>query len=528
MKKQLLLGAIGLALCAAPLWAEETVVPRFDINRIQLEGNTVLPAPEVAAILKKYTGPQKDFGTLQEAMDELESAYRGRGYTLVTVILPEQELERGTVVMNVIEPVVSEILVEGNRHYSRDNILNALPTLKVGVPPRVAAISENLRAANENPGRKLTLQFRAEEKETELKAQVQVQDQKPWKVALSGDNTGSTQSGYYRTGLTLQHANLWDRDHVATLQYTTSPDHVEKVKIISGAYRIPLYGLGDTIDLFGGYSDVDNGKIADVISGGKGIVSGVRYNLMLPRIGAYEQKLILGFDYRFYDNTLKLGATDFNLLAPDHVVHPFSIAYGGSWSSDIFAFEGSLGVVHNEPWGGQGTRDYYAQAFQVSRPDTVVDYWAFRYGFNKLIYLPNDWLLRSFGSGQYTPDRLIPGEQLGLGGANSVRGYEEREESWDAGFSGSIELYTPDMARLLAVPRTQFRLAGFFDGGVGYNLRAKPGELESNSLTSAGVGFRLGIGDLFSFSLDWGHALDNSSNTRRGGNAVHFKGALVY
>lgn len=528
MKKHLLLSAVGLALCAAPLRAEETIVPRFDISRILLEGNTILPAPEVATILDKYTGPQKDFGTLQEAVDELEGAYRSRGYTLVTVVLPEQELERGTVVMHVIEPVVRDILVEGNRHYSRDNVLNVLPTLKIGAPPRIAAISENLRAANENPARKLNVQFRADEKETDLKALVQVQDQKPWKAALTGDNTGSRQSGYYRTGLTLQHANLWDMDHVATLQYTTSPDHLEKVKIISGAYRVPLYRLGDTIDLFGGYSDVDNGKISDIVSGGTGIISGVRYNLMLPRIGAYEQKLVFGFDYRFYDNTLKLGVTDYNSLAPDHVVHPFSVAYGGSWAGDAAAVEGSLGIVHNEPWGGQGTRDYYAQAFQISRPDTVVDYWALRYGFNTMIYLPADWMIRTSGAGQYTPDRLIPGEQFGLGGAASIRGYEEREESWDAGFSGSIELYTPDLAKLLAVPRTQFRLAGFFDGGVGYNLRPKPGEFESNSLTGAGVGFRLGIGDLFSFSLDWGHALDNAATTRRGGNAVHFKGALAY
>jgi len=163
MKRALLLGIIGLSLLAAPLHADETIVPRFDINRLLLEGNTILPSPEVDAILKKYTGPQKDFGTLQEAMDELEAACRKRGYTMVTVILPEQELERGMVTINVVEPRVKEILIEGNKHYSRENILNALPTLKSGVPPKVTAISENLRAANENPARKLALQFKTGE-----------------------------------------------------------------------------------------------------------------------------------------------------------------------------------------------------------------------------------------------------------------------------------------------------------------------------------------------------------------------------
>lgn len=111
MKKSLLCITAGLLLCTASGRAEETVVPRFEIKKIFLEGNSILPPGDVASILQKYTGPQKDFGTLQEAMDELEAAYRKRGYTMVTVLLPEQELERGTVVINVLEPTVKAILV---------------------------------------------------------------------------------------------------------------------------------------------------------------------------------------------------------------------------------------------------------------------------------------------------------------------------------------------------------------------------------------------------------------------------------
>lgn len=110
MKKPLLCLATVLLLSAGVARADdETVVPRFDINRILLEGNSILRADEVAAVLKKYTGPQKDFGTIQEAIEELESAYRARGYSLVTVILPEQELVGGTVTIKVLEPVLKEI-----------------------------------------------------------------------------------------------------------------------------------------------------------------------------------------------------------------------------------------------------------------------------------------------------------------------------------------------------------------------------------------------------------------------------------
>lgn len=528
MKKPLLWLTAGVMLAASGAQADETVVPRFDLKRIILDGNSLLPTDDVAAILKKYTGPQKDFGTLQEAMDALEAAYRRRGYTMITVILPEQELERGEVRLQAIESKVRQITVQGNTYFSRENILAALPTLKRGESPKIADISENLRAANENPAKKLTLQFKSPDKPEELDAQLQVNDQKPWKIALTGDNTGTAQSGYYRMGLMLEYANLWNLDHVAALQYTTSPDHADKVKIISGSYRIPLYRWGDTIDLFGGYSDVDNGNYPipntqyNLGISGKGIVSGLRYNLGLPRAGAYEHKLSLGMDYRQYENKSLLSGVD---LAADVLAHPFSVTYGGSWNSDLVSFDGYLGVLHNEPWGGLGQQ----RNFDQIRTDAKANYWIFRYGFNKMVRPGKDWIFRVAGNGQYTPDRLVPGEQFGLGGSSSVRGYEEREEGYDAGFTGNAEVYSPDLAGLLKIPKTQLRLLGFFDGGTGYNLRVQSSEvMTDNTLIGTGGGFRLALGEFFSFSLDWGYALRAAANTRKGGNAVHFKGQLSF
>lgn len=526
MMNYLLAVVTALLLGASTLYAQEEVaVPRFDLRHILLDGNTILPVAEVEQILKKHTGPQKDFGTLQEAMEELEAAYRRRGYTMVTLILPEQELTRGVVIITVLEPTVKEIVVEGNQHYSRDNILRALPTLKTGVTPRVTAISENLRAANENPGRKLTLKFKSGEQDTDLQALLKVEDQKPWRVTLSAENTGSPKTGRYRTSLGFQHFNLFDHDQVLALQYTTSPDHVENVQIVSGSYRIPLYGWGDTLDLFGAYSDVDSGTTqisgTNISVSGKGIIAGLRYNMNLPRSGDFEQKLIGGMDYRRYDNSAVLLGSD---LANDVVAHPFSLTYGGVWTTELATVDGSLGLLYNVPWGGQGR----GSDFEAVRNDATANYTILRYGLNLMAKPGGDWLVRIGASGQYTPDRLIPGEQFGLGGAASIRGYEEREESWDAGLSGTLELYSPDLLRLSGYSTAQLRLVGFYDGGYGYNLRPQAGELRDHGLTSAGAGLRLIYRENLSFSLDWGHALNSSITTRQGDNGIHFKAAITF
>jgi hemolysin activation/secretion protein len=193
--------------------------------------------------------------------------------------------------------------------------------------------------------------------------------------------------------------------------------------------------------------------------------------------------------------------------------------------------------LYNIPWGGQGQKS----DFGAVRSGATANYLIMRYGLNVMFRPGADWMVRVATNGQYTPDRLIPGEQFGYGGATVLRGYEEREESWDAGFSGSFEVYSPDIAPMLSIPKipgipnspnSQLRLLGFFDGGTGYNLRPQPGELTGNSLTSIGAGFRFGVGETFSFNLDWGYALADSTatvdQTRRGGSKFHFKGQLSY
>jgi len=500
-------------------------IPHFNVNSFQVDGNSIFGTIQMDGILEPYTGSQRNFGDVQQAMEKLEKAYHDRGYTMVTVLLPEQELVGGKVRLKIIEPKISAINIEGNSYFDRENILTSVPTLKIGAIPQLSSISENLRAANENPARKITLQFKAQDDPANIHALLQVADKRPWKFNLSGDNTGSNSTGWYRIGLGFQHFNLFNRDHVAALQYMTSPDHIEKVSIISGSYRLPIYSLGDTLDVFGGYSDVNSGTTqisgTDLKTSGKGVISGIRYNMNLPRSGDFEQKLSGGIDYRLYDNSAVVLGTD---LARDVVAHPLSLSYGGVWTTDPLVVDGSLGLLFNIPWGGQGQKS----DFTAVRSDATANYLIVRYGLNLLARPGADIMVRVAASGQYTPDRLIPGEQFGYGGSSVLRGYEEREESWDGGFSGSLEVYSPDMAGVMNMKDSQLRLLGFFDGGVGYNLRPQPGDLDGNSLKSLGVGFRLGVGEFFSFTLDWGYALDQSLLTKSGGNAVHFKGQLSY
>ncbi|MEG2034533.1 MAG: ShlB/FhaC/HecB family hemolysin secretion/activation protein, partial [Janthinobacterium sp.] len=96
-----------------------------------------------------------------------------------------------------------------------------------------------------------------------------VVDHKPLRFIATLDNTGTEASGHWRTGIAVQHANLFDRDHVGTLAYSTSPDGPsgQNLNVYSVGYRVPLYALGDSIDFVYGRSSVNTPASSPTLGG---------------------------------------------------------------------------------------------------------------------------------------------------------------------------------------------------------------------------------------------------------------------
>lgn len=72
------------------LWrtAPETGGLRFEIRSYQVEGNTLLPQPDIVRLLAPYTGKLKDFGDVQRALEALQDRYQAAGYAGIQVLLP--------------------------------------------------------------------------------------------------------------------------------------------------------------------------------------------------------------------------------------------------------------------------------------------------------------------------------------------------------------------------------------------------------------------------------------------------------
>ena len=73
-------------------------------------GNTLLPRRKSNGRSRRITGKGKDFSDVQRALEAVEQAYRDRGYGIVQVLLPEQDITRGVVRFRVLEPRVGRVI----------------------------------------------------------------------------------------------------------------------------------------------------------------------------------------------------------------------------------------------------------------------------------------------------------------------------------------------------------------------------------------------------------------------------------
>jgi hemolysin activation/secretion protein len=503
-------------------------IGRFDITRFEVAGNTLLAKPAIDQLLTPYTGKNRDFGDVQRALETLEAAYRQRGYSVVQVVLPEQELNQGVVHFRVVETRIGKISVEGNKFFDQDNIRRSLPGIRIGETPRIGKISASLKVANENPAKKTTLQLQSGDKDDEITAALHVVDEKPWSVGLNVDNAGDQKTGSTHVGVVYQHANVAGLDHVLSLQYTTTIEKPSQVSVYGAGYHIPLYAYGDSLDLFASYSDVDSGTVAagifDLQVSGKGSVFGIRYNQNMKRIGDYESKLVYGMDYKAFKNNVQLVGVPAQ-LGNDVTVHPLSVGYIGTWTLPAGEAGYYLTASHNIPGGDHGD----AAAFKSSgRANASPEYSILRYGANYSRVLARDWQLRINVNGQYTHDELISGEQFGVGGASSVRGFHERDTANDYGYAGSVEMYTPNLCAGINFAAVQCRALAFYDGAHVSRVRPLPLEQSQASLSSAGIGLRASINKFFSMQMDYGQVIDASDAQTKGDKRLHIKVALSY
>lgn len=519
----------ALALAAALAWpllaasppaqAQARAADQVQVRSFQVLGNTLLDAAEVQAVLSAHTGA-RTLADLQKAAQAVQALYGQAGWAAVVVYLPPQPVADGVVTLQVVEGKVGQVQVQGNQRLSAARVRAALPSLVEGATPRVRRIDAELQIANENPGRSMAVLLGPGAAPGEVQATVKVDEQPVHRFSASLDNTGNSRTGALRLGLGWQHADLSGHDDALSLNLQTSPTAPSLVRVLSLGWRWPVPQLRAALDLFAAYSNVDGGTqtiaAGDLSFAGAGRILGARSVWYLPRLGEFDQRLTTGLESRAYLNDCSLAGLPAGACgaAGESVsVQPLSLEWAAQQGGGTPMLV-TLGLTHNLALGGR----HGAQAdFDAVRPGAPRRYTVLRGGLQASMPVADEVRLAARLSLQHSADALVSGEQFGLGGALSVRGYEERELAGDSGWQLSLELLSPRLGIDVLPATADLRVLAFADAGEVHNtggLACRAGSATCRA-SAAGLGLRLGWGPL-QLRADAARALQTAVSTGRG------------
>ncbi|MBW4534152.1 MAG: hypothetical protein KME09_09465 [Pleurocapsa minor HA4230-MV1] len=85
---------------------------KFEVQKFELKGNTVLEKTAVDNILRKYSDRPIGFTDLLELETELTKLYTARGYINSGVVVPIQDVNQGKITLQAIEGKLETINVE--------------------------------------------------------------------------------------------------------------------------------------------------------------------------------------------------------------------------------------------------------------------------------------------------------------------------------------------------------------------------------------------------------------------------------
>jgi hemolysin activation/secretion protein len=235
-----------------PAPAESTNAPiHFDVAHYEITGDTLLTDETLTALLAKHTGTNLTVAEVIKAASELQLEYRNRGFPTVKVTLPPQQITNGMVKIRVFEGRLSEIEVTGNRYFSSNNVMRAIPSLRTNIILNGPVIQAELDNANANQDRQIYSQLEPGEAENTTKLVLSVKDRLPLHGKIEFNNQSSPGTPDLRINSSAAYNNLWQLEHSIGVQYSFSPEAYKTgdqwdfydlplVANYSAFYRLPL------------------------------------------------------------------------------------------------------------------------------------------------------------------------------------------------------------------------------------------------------------------------------------------------
>ncbi len=468
-------------------------VGEIQVREIQVLGNTVFSAEELAPIIEAYEGRSLVFEDLINLRTEITDLYVANGYTTSGAFIPPQDVTDGVVQVQVVEGRLDRLSLDGvsrlSEGYIRRRIGRAaesplsLPKLERALQllqqdPAIASVRAEL-VAGRAPGL------------SELR--LNVTEASPVEGGLGLANRNSPNVGSIRPSAQLEfHSPLGIGDSLWGEFALT--DGVREGRI---EYQIPI--------------NAENTRLSFLYKRGRSQVVQSPFNVL--GIRSTEENWQLGVSHPIWETPndqfrvgLSLGIQRSRTFLSNN--DPFSFSPGPQQGrSNLTVLQLTQEWSSRSPAEVVAARSQFSlglDAFNATRNQEDPDgtFFAWLGQFQWVRSLSPDTLLIARVASQLSADPLLPISQFGMGGPDTVRGYLQNQRVGDSGIIASLEFRYP----LIQDPGGlgTLQIAPFLDVGTVWNLGSDRDIPNPQTLVGTGLGLRWDFSPDFSATLDWG------------------------
>lgn len=480
-----LLGEIGF-------WtkiSKAQVTTDISLKSVEFVGNTVFPDSALEAIVDSYRNQSISVKLLQKIQQEINTHYRNKGYISSESFLPSQEIQDGVVKVQIIEGTLEAIQIRGLSGLSEKYLLSQLP--KINTPLNINYLFQSLERLQNNP---LIKKVEGEIVRESLGKNIlllEVKEASPFKTGLNITDAYSSNIGSFGGNISLAHHNLLGYRDRLTLERSQT----EGLRRTGGSYSFPLNKLDGRIILE--YTTADSEIIQDELKqlGVEADFELFAVSLNQPVLLTEDQSLTLGLKVeRIESETFVLRDISFSFTEglPDGrsqiTALRLSQNYHKNWIDAVLNLNSQFSIG--------------LDLFDSTTTSVGIDslFWSWQGDFQYLLSLSNsrNIILATRIATQLTPDKLLPIEQITVGGQGTVRGIPRNLGVADNGVILNAEL----QFALVEENWGTLWLFPFFDlGTIWNNDRETAG---ANTFASVGLGLSYRLKEALEFRVDYG------------------------
>lgn len=188
---------------------DESLLPTeelaFEIHTIRIEGERIKAFPWIQSMLDRYAGQRIGQEGLNIIVRNVTKALVGRGYITTRVVVPEQDLSSGTLLLTLVPGTISDIRFE--RADYEGTWKTAFP-VRPGDLLNLRDIEQGLEQMKRVPSQDVDIQLLPGKQPGESDILIIAKETNPYKVTLSMDDSGSKATGRLQTSATFSADNL--------------------------------------------------------------------------------------------------------------------------------------------------------------------------------------------------------------------------------------------------------------------------------------------------------------------------------